>query len=109
MNLPDDLREALADDDFAAVQRWWQNLTPQQQDSLIDASNPEQEQLPLPIPDEPDPDDELLPFYEYLVNHELRVVNFVADADAESSYRIVSSYITSLGSDYGHGQSGTVR
>lgn len=76
--------------------------------NLCGISNPDQVHLPLPVPDEPDPEDELFPFYEYLINHEFRIVNFVADTEAQSSYRIISSYLASLGSDYGHGQSGTV-
>lgn len=110
MQLPDDLREALAEEDFAAVQRWWQSLTPEQQDEIGNASSPDvQEFAPLPTPEELDPSDEFFPFYDYLINHELRIVNFVAEAEANSGgYRIVSSYIASLGSDYRHGQSGTV-
>lgn len=109
MKLPEDLREALSAEDFAAVQAWWRSLTPQQQLSLSAAPNSEQEHVPLPIPEEPDPADELLPFYEYLINHELRVVNFAENTEVGSSYRIVSSYISSLGSDYRHGKPGTVQ
>ena len=52
---------------------------------------------------------EFYPFYEYLANQELRVVNFVADSEAQSAHRIVSSYLATLGSDYRHGTRGTVR
>ncbi len=110
MTLPDDLHESLTEEDFAAVQTWWESLTPDQQCDLRSESDSELENhSPLQIPDELDPDDELSPFYDYLINHEFRLVNFVAEAEAKSSYRIVSSYIAALGSDYRHGQSGTVR
>ena len=109
MQLPDDLRESLAEEDFAAVQCWWQSLTPEQQDEIGSVTSPNiHEFAPLPTPEELDPSDEFFPFYDYLINHELRIVNFVAEAEAHSGFRIVSSYIASLGSDYRHGQSGTV-
>lgn len=81
----------------------------QQRDLSDTANSPSDRFAPLPAPAELDPDDELYPFYEYLINHELRVVNFVADEQAKSAHRIVSSYLASLGSDYRHGESGTVR
>ncbi|MEQ9408201.1 MAG: hypothetical protein RIK87_10770 [Fuerstiella sp.] len=110
MTLPDDLRESLAEEDFAAVETWWESLTSEQQNDLSGDSDSKLEKYsPLPIPDEPDPDDELFPFYDYLINHEFRLVNFVAEPEAKLSYRIVSSYLASLGSDYRHGQSGTVQ
>jgi len=109
MTLPEDLRESLAEKDFAAVQNWWDSLTSEQQcDVTGDWGSKREEFSPLPLPEDPDPDDELFPYYDYLINHEYRVVNFVAEAEANSSYRIVSSYIASLGSDYRHGQSGSV-
>lgn len=110
MKLPADLKESLSDSDFSAVLGWWESLTPEQQRDLSGTTGSQSEKFsPLPVPEELDPDDELYPFYEYLTNHELRVVNFVADEQAKSAHRIISSYIASLGSDYRHGESGTVR
>ncbi|MEZ6042251.1 MAG: hypothetical protein R3C20_17240 [Planctomycetaceae bacterium] len=110
MNLPDGLRDSLPADEFAAVLRWWNSLTAAQQCDVSAIADVEPDGfLPLPTTEETDTDDELYPFYEYLTNHELRVVNFVADEQAQSAHRIVSSYIASLGADYRHGQSGTVR
>jgi hypothetical protein len=110
MNLPDDLRESLSADEFNAVLCWWKSLTLEQQRDVSHVTDAALEELlPLPTEEELDPEDELYPFYEYLTNHELRVVNFVAEAQIMSAHRIVSSYIASLGSDYRHGQSGTVR
>lgn len=105
-----DLKKSLSNNDFAAVLAWWESLTSEQQRDLSDAASPPSETFsPLPVPDKLDPDDERYPFFEYLINHELRVVNFVADAEAKSSHRIVSSYLASLGSDFRHGEFGTVR
>lgn len=109
MKLPADLQESLSERDYAAVAAWWESLTPQQQRDYSDTARLEAEGFsPLPNLDEMDPEFELFPFYEYLANHELRLVNFVADEEAKSAHRIVSSYIAMLGSDYRHGQSGTV-
>ena len=110
MDLPADLRESLTDEHFTAVLRWWESLTQQQQNDLAGETDSQLEMFSqLPELDDLDPDDEFYPYFEYLTNHELRVVNFVADAQAQSAHRIVSSYLASLGSDYRHGQSGTVR
>lgn len=109
MQLPTELKESLSGPDFAVVSTWWNSLMPEQQQDLISTDVAVEEFMSLPNLDEVDPEDELFPFYEYLTNHELRIVNFVADEQSNSAHRIVSSYIASLGSDYRHGDSGTVR
>ena len=110
MELPAELRKTLSEGDFADVESWWASLTPQQQREIGSAEDVRTEEFsPLPKLDSLDPEDDLYPFYEYLTNHELRVVNFVADSEARSAHRIVSSYIATLGSDYRHDRPGTVR
>lgn len=109
MQLPSDLQESLSEHEFSLVEEWWASLTLEQQLDYSDASEMRPEDFAtLPDLDDLDPELEMLPFCEYLTNHELRLVNFVDESTVRSSYRIVSSYVASLGSDYRHGKRGTV-
>ena len=109
MKLPVDIQESFSPDDFAQVEAWWESLSLPQQQDLSNAFEVNLEHFdPLPNIEEMNPEDELYPYFEYLINHEYRVVSFVADSELTSSYRIVSSYIAALGSDYRHGEHGTV-
>lgn len=110
MELPADLRLALSESEYETVQRWWKSLTAEQQRDYGDVSQMSEEDFATladihGAADQSEPD----PYYDYLVNHELRLVGFVDDVAAKSSYRIMSCYVASLGSDYRHGKPGTVR
>lgn len=109
MKLPPDLQEALSDRDYALVATWWDSLSTEQQNEICDVSTlAATEFAALPMQDEQDADDPMSPFFDYLINHEWRIVNFVAEPERSKSYRIVSSYLASLGSDYRHGGNGSV-
>ena len=56
-----------------------------------------------------DPADDHFQIYEYLVNHELRSVGFIADAQQAGFHKIATTYLATLGSDYRHGERGTVQ
>ena len=110
MQLPSDLQESLDESHFAAVASWWESLSPQQQHEYSDVAKMGAEEFELLEElEEIEPDDPRRPYYDYLVNHELRLVGFVDEVHAKSSYRIMSAYVATLGSDYRHGKSGTVR
>lgn len=110
MELPDDLKEMLDESHYAAVVGWWESLSLQQQHEYSDVAKIGAEAFELLEEiEEIEPDDPRRPYYDYLVNHELRLVNFIDDIHARSSYKIMTAYVATLGSDYRHGQSGTVR
>lgn len=93
MDLPDAIQDLLRPEDFEAVQSWWQSLTGQQRRDCTDISV---ETVSTPI-------------YDYLVNHELRIVGYVDESAQRSMFKIKSTYVAPLGEDYRHGQRGTVR
>ena len=103
IDLPGDLRDALNDADYAVVLRWWNSLSADERGEISDASALKLDgHVALPDLETTESAPEMQPFYDYLVNHELRCVGFVDNAAAASSYRIVSHYIASLGSDLRH-------
>ncbi len=109
IDLPADLKQSFSESDYAAVLRWWESLTAEQQREYSDVSEMTPEDFAtLSDIEDTAPDPETQPYYDYLINHELRLVGFVDDVAAQSSYRIMSSYVASLGSDYRHGKPGTV-
>ena len=104
------MRDSLPDRVIADIERWWTSLTPEQQNQINnDPDSASKEFDPLPDFDDLDPDDECYPIYEYLVNHELRIVGFVAEEQQDDFHKFVSCYLASLGSDYRHGGRGTVQ
>lgn len=110
MQLPKDLSDSLSDRVLSDIERWWTSLTPEQRSDLCDASEPLPDDcISLPDLDDLDPTDEHFPIYEYLVNHELRTVGFVADAQKDNFHKFATTYLATLGSDYRHGDRGTVR
>lgn len=108
MDLPADLYDSLDAANLAAVLGWWKALTPQQQSELSENSNENRLEFES-LKEEIEPDDPRRPIYDYLINHELRVVGYVDESQIKGSYRIMSAYLASLGSDFRHGQSGTVQ
>lgn len=107
-HLPDHLRESLSESDYSAVLRWWNSLTPEDRQEFSDVSVlPDEERVALPDTEDGDRDPEMQPFYDYLVNHELRCVGYVDDTGVASSYKIMSHYVASLGSEMRH-RRGTV-
>jgi len=109
MELPAHLQESLSASDYTTVVQWWNSLTADHQREYSNVSEMTPEDFDaLNDFDELEPDPENLPYYDYLVNHELRLVGYVDDVAAQSSYKIMSSYVASLGSDYRHGESGSV-
>ena len=109
MQIPPDLRDSLSDRVLIEIAKWWSSLTPDEQLEIRDASQPlASDYTPLPNLDDVDPDDEHFPIYEYLVNHELRTVGFIAEDQKDSFHKFASSYLATLGSDYRHGERGSV-
>ncbi len=107
-DLPSHLRESLNESDYLAVLDWWKSLAPAQRREFRDISDlPNEGHFALPETGDDDLDADVQPFYDYLVNHELRCVGYVDDTAAASSYRIVSHYVASLGSEMRH-RRGTV-
>jgi len=107
-DLPDHLRESLNESDYLAVLRWWNSLSPaERHEYSVISLLPEEGHVALPEMGNDDLDPDMKPFYDYLVNHELRCVGYVDDTAAASSYRIVSHYVASLGSEMRH-RRGTV-
>jgi len=107
-DLPDHLKQSLNDSDYSVVLRWWNSLTAEERHQFSDISEfAENEHVVLPEVEIEDGDADIQPFYDYLVNHELRCVAYLDDNAAASSYKIVSHYVASLGSDLRH-RRGTV-
>lgn len=113
--LPTDIRDSLAPAELEAVNSWWHSLTEQEQLGLLDCSDLEdadhktiETQVGLDDLDNSAISDEMNPYYDFLVNHELRLVGFVDQTAERSSYRVMCGYIASLGSEYRHGKPGNV-
>jgi hypothetical protein len=109
MELPADLKESLSELDYVIVVQWWDSLSSEQQCEYTDVAEMAAEDFDALIGlEDIDPAPEMRPYYDYLVNHELRCVQFLDEVGAKSSYKILSAYVASLGADYRHGESGTV-
>ncbi|MEK6237677.1 MAG: hypothetical protein N2C14_23460 [Planctomycetales bacterium] len=107
-DLPNHLKQSLTEADYLVVLQWWNSLSPEDRDEYSDISELAEERH-VALPDienqNQEPDTPLL--YDYLVNHELRWVSYLADADAASYHKFVSWYPASLGSELRH-RRGTV-
>lgn len=110
MRMPSDLRDSLSDSVLSNIERWWSSLTLEQQIEVCDVSKPFRgEHVSIASLNEMDPADDHFQIYEYLVNHELRSVKFIADAQQAGFHKIATTYLATLGSDYRHGERGTVQ
>ena len=114
-DLPADIRDSLASSDLEAVSSWWDSLTEKQRRELLDCTDLKEanyktieQKTGLGELEETSLADEMAPYYDYLVNHELRLVGFVDQTAELSSYRVMCGYIASLGSEYRHGKPGNV-
>jgi len=110
MQLPPELQDSLSDRVIVDIEEWWASLTPEQRleiDSTSEATPTDC--VPLPNLDDFDPNDDHYQIYEYLVNHEIRTVGYVADEHKGNFHKIATTYLATLGSDYRHGDQGTVR
>ncbi len=114
-DLPQDISDSLTNSDLVAVNAWWDTLTERQQLGLLDCANLQnadyktiEQYTGLGDLDATTIADEMVPYYDYLVNHELRLVGFVDQTAELNSYRVMCGYIASLGSDYRHGKPGNV-
>lgn len=115
LKLPADLSDSLTSADLNSVANWWETLSEEEQEDLLDCSHLTaldflalDEALGLDEIDASASGDELPSYFDYLVNHEFRLVGFVDQVAAKSSYRVMCSYVASLGSDYRHGKPGSV-
>lgn len=107
--IPPDLRAALSNRVLSDIQRWWTSLTPEQQLDISEPSEPRIDECISQLDiDDLDPAYDYFPIYEYLVNHEMRTVGFVSDAQKDSFHKIATTYLAALGSDYRHGDRGAV-
>ena len=113
--LPSDICDSLAPAEFEPVSKWWDALSEQQRSELLDCSNLTvedfkslDEAIGLDEIDASTGGDELPAYFDYLVNHEFRLVGFVDQTAERSSYRVMCGYIASLGSEYRHGKPGNV-
>lgn len=113
--LPTDISESLAPAELKQVTLWWETLSAQEQEELLDCSQltPHDfktldEAIGLDEIDALASGDELPGYFDYLVNHEFRLVGFVDETAEKSAYRVMCSYVASLGSDYRHGKPGSV-
>ena len=113
--LPADISHSLTPADLNSVSKWWETLSDQEKEDLLDCSHLTaldfmalDEALGLDELDVSVSGDELPGYFDYLVNHEFRLVGFVDQAAEKSSYLVMCSYVASLGSDYRHGKPGSV-
>lgn len=114
-NLPAELSDSLTSAQLELVTQWWENLSETEQEDLLDCSQLTvldfmalDEAIGLDELDGADEGEELPGYFDYLVNHEFRLVGFVDETAQRSSYRVMCSYVASLGSDYRHGKPGSV-
>lgn len=113
--LPADIAESLAPSELESVAQWWKSLSDREQEDLLDCSQLTaldfkslDEAIGLDEIEGQLSGDELPGYFDYLVNHEFRLVGFVDETAEKSSYRVMCSYVASLGSDYRHGKPGSV-
>ncbi|WDI43143.1 hypothetical protein [Bremerella sp. P1] len=113
--LPADISESLTPVELVPVKRWWDALGKKEQEELLDCSQLTaldfkslDESIGLDEIDALEDGNDLPGYFDYLVNHEFRLVGFVDETAEKSSYRVMCSYVASLGSDYRHGKPGSV-
>ena len=105
-DLPDDMKQSLSETDYVNVLRWWKSLTTQQRQDYSDISDlAEDNNVTLAKIEHEDVDPEADSLYDYMVNHELRCVGYLHETEAANSYKIMSHYISSLGSEMTHRRS----